>query len=128
MLGNREIKFRAWDTSSDGMMIWGDILMLDADGLLPFITILEEPERYKVMQYTGLKDKNGKEIYEGDVWAEGESLGIIVFVEDGFEIDWKHNPESWSETLRYHHKNGSVQGSIFEHPHLLKEESHHAQA
>jgi uncharacterized phage protein (TIGR01671 family) len=50
----REIKFRAW--SKDTKSMWWDV----------FGPMLQD-DRYEVMQYTGLKDKNGKEIYEGDI-------------------------------------------------------------
>ncbi len=59
---NREIKFRAWDKSCNKMRgISGlqDCFSLRSDGVCN--------EDYILMQYTGLKDKNGTEIYEGDI-------------------------------------------------------------
>jgi uncharacterized phage protein (TIGR01671 family) len=64
----REIKFRAWNTQSKMMVDLKSITpmaldeKLEIDGLfIPFT------ETLKLMQYAGLKDKNGKEIYEGDI-------------------------------------------------------------
>ena len=66
-MSNREIKFRAWDTTNK-------IMECDLDtekwrehpGLNDDIRLMQQGG-YVLMQYTGLKDKNGKEIYEGDV-------------------------------------------------------------
>ena len=58
---SREIKFRAWD----GVKMIPDFIEVDEDG--HFIANTSDSDVYKPMQYTGLKDKNGKEIYEGDV-------------------------------------------------------------
>lgn len=61
---NREIKFRAWD---DGVMIYSDKNASDElyERLRYFFHRIREDAI--LMQYTGLKDKNGKEIYEGDL-------------------------------------------------------------
>lgn len=56
----REIKFRAWDGE---IMLNADVLAFEDYGLLKD-QLSSEPA---LMQYTGLKDKNGKEIYEGDI-------------------------------------------------------------
>jgi len=57
----REIKFRAWDKINKKMIYF------DGDILLATITNPPHKSDFIPMQYTGLQDKNGKEIYEGDI-------------------------------------------------------------
>ena len=60
----REIKFRAWDASEKEMVY---APQHDPDDWFIGLIDGEAPEGDLLMQYTGLKDKNGKEIYEGDI-------------------------------------------------------------
>jgi len=60
----REIKFRAWDKEKKVMLFMSDGSF--SNHRIWWLETNDCQDRYILMQFTGLKDKNGKEIYEGD--------------------------------------------------------------
>lgn len=109
----REIKFRAWH--KDGQMFYecainrvGQPAQFGEDAIL--------------MQYTGFKDKNSKEIYEGDIVKPTKSSIVNkVCWEDGqFVLKWADNHTNirLSQALADIHE---VIGNIYENPELLEE-------
>ncbi|HCJ4458790.1 TPA: hypothetical protein NR418_002388 [Listeria innocua] len=70
-------------------------------------------------QYTGLKDKNGKKIFEGDIcWEEyGECYGVVKFEEGKFLYAWENIAEDLWEVA----DSIEIYGNIHENPELLEE-------
>ena len=115
----REIKFRAWDISRKRWLDVGNFHVspsghvLCTNGGFGYEAVHET--KVVLMQFTGLKDKNGKEIYEGDISrAPGfKQLHVVESKEQAYEYGTAHGYDGWWLD------NGEVIGNVHENPELL---------
>lgn len=125
----RKIKFRGYSHEHESW-IYGDLLqypdgevyiMEHSDG--ESLSYRVEPK--SVGQYTGLKDKNGKEIYEGDIVENGDYYNIRGEV--CYDTQYAHyfilNNASGESTdfLEIHFNEVEVIGNIHDNPELIKQ-------
>ncbi len=136
----RPIKFRAWITDDAGsyMQQWFPSFFSDMSPVTGYGSDIPEDDDVILMQFTGLHDENGGEIYEGDIISEsmwdipavycGEDLFTIEYLHSGYAkvpID-KTNKGRWylCEYFDPHGvlnnlQNIAVIGNIYENPELL---------
>jgi len=119
----REIKFRAWDSYKEEMYNWNQIVIFDIKGHLTLSNLLNGFIRHiKPIQFTGLNDKNGKEIYEGDiikVLNNIDRVGEVAWFQEGM-CYIIHDPDKMNERLSaYPKKWFEIIGNIYENPGLI---------
>jgi len=121
----REIKFRAWDEKHKHMFIVKEFGRSENN-----IWCTSKLNGYKhwnapMMQYTSLKDKNGKEIYEGDIVRFHYKTGVYKIG----TVVWNDLFGSWDidcsdfvsyKSLGQYKSVSEVIGNIFEHKHMLE--------
>lgn len=140
---NREIKFRIWDIENKEML---KVQELDFEPTFHGGRIAIRPDQYNdyfdtedmiLMQYTGLHDENGKEIYEGDIvlyqdWEmayEGGgndsfiNKGIVEYCEDNccFNVTERQTVDL-ADVLYKDNEDLEIIGNIYDNPELLEGE------
>jgi len=124
----REIKFRAWDKKEKRMFIVENLRII-RDVLVNQDRKYSVSERgyvcrnkTEIMQFTGLKDKNGKEIYEGDILLKNNGDRFLVFWNnDALSYFVKNLRTGFENMLDLHKEPISIFGNIYENPELLEE-------
>ena len=104
-------KFRAWDSIAKEYIF-------DSYALYELF-VNDIDNSYQVEQCTGLKDKNGKLIYEGDIVDDGEQYTKIIFDKSCFCYD---DGSGFYDDLDFYYTHCKVIGNIHENPELLEEE------
>jgi hypothetical protein len=114
---NRVIKFRVWDIE---IHMWINNLGMGKDNTLTKGT----EKRFHVMQFTGLHDKNDKEIYEGDIIDDGLDKPVLVWWNVKF-ASFCLRKDGWAFSHFFGDscdpKNCEVIGNIHENPELINQ-------
>lgn len=144
-MNERKIKFRAWDKDNSRMV---DDFAISAGGELVEAGVSDDgdgrydawlkpsKENYEIMQYTGLKDKNGVEIYEGDILEvdnRKDCLGLqsryfkgqVIFAQNWGRFGLRHplndNKVLFPRSKGWQNEKPLIIGNIYENPELLTE-------
>lgn len=141
---NREIKFRVWDKTSESMLYQDDFERVELDTKNKMVALIAEEESNKphyvldyedgieaeIMQYTGLKDVNGKEVYEGDIvsfYNDEEYMfkstnALVIYESAAFILEHEKLGKEYLGEVDIEGMCVKVIGNIYENPELLEGE------
>jgi hypothetical protein len=116
----REIKFRGW--TGKEMIFRGlnnrNWYTESYGGKIVKGAHPDDAHLLNIMQYTGLKDKNGSEIYEGDILGFERYIDFKKEYVHPFEVTWDNENAGWNQFSPKHIV--AIIGNIYENPELLK--------
>ena len=129
----REIKFRAWHKEKKEIVNVEEIDFMNK--VINYIDNDYENNRQEIigayfedielMQYTGLKDKNGKEIYEGDIvkLRANHGIGVVKYYDEwgAFVVEYIKLKKIAVLGMNYYEEDIEVIGNIYENPKLIRE-------
>ena len=127
-MSNRAIKFRLFDIERERYISEqedqsGGLYTIGLDGTVreQYYAAHRTVKGYLIEQFTGLTDKNGKEIYEGDIVENGNDRGPVVFENGRYYIDpvveLRKGEPRYMGSLYW----GNIVGNVHENPELLKQ-------
>ena len=127
---NREIKFRAWIKELNEIReveyinFWKKMISYPNKFCKEYYLNADFYE-IELMQYTGLKDKNNKEVYEGDIvkLRANHGIGVIKYSDEwgAFVVEYIKPRPLAVLGMNYYKEDIEVLGNIYENPELLKE-------
>jgi hypothetical protein len=111
----REISFRAWDKVNWKMSVCagflsGQVIIIEEDGTVTG----KKDDDFILMQFTGLLDKNGKEIHEGDIVSCENEQETVEYTDRAEFYPFGSHDFSWEG------KECEIIGNIYENPELIK--------
>lgn len=133
-------KFRAWDTYEKEMLENVTPLFDDSNSMMAIITDFQikgspgtseieigsydttfnwDEFPYVIMQSTGLKDQNGVEIFEGDIFKEGFGFYVVAFLREEARFVLKAS-DFWLPVSESLVREMELVGNIYENPELLE--------
>ena len=120
-------KFRAWLKNDKEMIDVDEIHWFNGelDIIGDYITFVRKADEIELMQSTGLKDKNGEEIFEGDILKSNKYITSVFYERGAYCVEFRRNANVMvtmnviSFIEKYKTK---VIGNIYENPELLEVE------